>query len=178
MKIVNSELTDLPVISQLFDAAIRYQEKNGYEVWPRFSEELIVAEIDEQKHWKITEGNNVYCIFSVLYNDPIIWGMEKDLDHAVYLHRIAVHPEFKGKSCMKIIKAWAIEHAREKKKKFVRMDTWGRNENLRNYYIRCGFPYIGQQYLTQTEGLPQHYGGSELSLFEIKVDNDRKAIGK
>ena len=166
----NSQISDLPIIFKLFESAIAYQQKNGFELWPNFSDELILSEIRENKHWKITEGNDIVCIFSVMYNDPVIWGEEKNLDAAVYLHRIAVNPEHKGKSMMRIIKDWAIEHAKQNNKRFVRMDTWGNNEHLRNYYIQCGFNYIGQQYLKNTEGLPQHYGGSVLSLFEIAVD--------
>ncbi len=152
----------------MFDHAIEYQKKNGYELWPRFSEELIVNEITEKRQWKIMDGSAVTCIFSVMYNDPIIWGIEKDKDPAVYLHRIAVNPVFKGKGMMRLIKDWAIEHAKQNNKKLLRMDTWGNNENLRNYYISCGYKYIGQQYLKNTKGLPAHYGGDVLSLFELE----------
>lgn len=70
---------------------------------------------------------------------------------------------------MEVIRDWAIAHAKQEHKKFLRMDTWGNNESLRNYYISCGYRYIGQKDLEQTEGLPGHYGGSHLSLFEISV---------
>jgi GNAT superfamily N-acetyltransferase len=169
LHIVNSELADINFIFQLFGSAIEYQKKKGYELWPLFNEELIQAEIDEKRHWKIIEGDTIVCIFSVLYTDELIWGKEKDDEPSVYLHRITINPEFKGKGMMRIIKEWAEEHARQKKKKFVRMDTWGNNENLRTYYVSCGFNYIGQQYLTEVEGLPAHYGGSVLSLFQTEV---------
>ncbi len=169
MQIVNSTLSDIEVIYQLYNSAIEYQAKNDYELWPMFERQLIEADIREKRHWKILEGDVIVCILSVMYNDLIIWGKEKDKDPSVYLHRIAVNPDFKGKKIMSVIKNWAIEHAKEKSKKFVRMDTWGKNENLRNYYIACGFNYIGQQFLAEVEGVPRHYGGSELSLFEIKI---------
>ncbi|MCD6069477.1 MAG: family acetyltransferase [Bacteroidetes bacterium] len=168
LQIIHSESRDLDFIFSLFDSAIHYQKKKGYELWPQFSRELIEKEIGEGRHWKITEGDSILCIFSVLYNDPVIWK-EKDNEPSVYLHRIAVNPLFKGKGIMLLIKDWAIAHAKQQNRKYVRMDTWGRNENLRNYYISCGFTYTGQQYLAETNGLPAHYGGSELSLFEIKV---------
>jgi hypothetical protein len=168
LQITNSTLTDIDFIFKLFDEAIAYQKKNHYELWPRFSEELIKNEILEKRHWKIIEGENTLCIFSVLYHDPVIWG-EKDKDASVYLHRIAVNSLFKGKNLMACIRHWAIQHAKQEGKHYVRMDTWGNNENLRNYYIHCGFNYIGQQYLREVDGLPGHYGGSVLSLFEIEV---------
>ena len=168
--IINSTAADMEIIFRLFDFAIEYQKKNGYDLWPQFSREIIETEIKEQRHWKIVHNTSIACIFSVLYNDSIIWGTEKDKDPAIYLHRITTAPSFKGMGIMSIIKEWAIGHARSNQKRFVRMDTWGNNENLRKYYIACGFNYIGQQHLIQAEGFPAHYGGPVLSLFEIEVN--------
>lgn len=168
MQVIHSSINDLDTIFSFFNAAIDYQKKNGYELWPRFSRQLIEDEIRQKRHWKVTHEEKIACVFSVMYNDPVIW-MERDKDPAVYLHRIAVNPEFKGKGMVMIIKDWALNHAKEQNKKYLRMDTWGNNENIRGYYIRCGFNYIGQQYLAKTEGLPEHYGGSVLSLFQNEV---------
>jgi RimJ/RimL family protein N-acetyltransferase len=161
-------MPDLDTIFQLFSHAIHYQEKNGFQLWPQFSREMIENEIKEKRHWKILENEKAVCVFSVMYNDPVIWG-EMDKDPSVYLHRIAINPEFKGKRIMTVIKHWALLHAKKMRKKYLRMDTWGNNETLRNYYIKCGFNYIGQQQLTRTEGLPEHYGGNLLSLFQNEV---------
>jgi GNAT superfamily N-acetyltransferase len=142
LKVLNSDPGDLDFIFQLFDSAIDYQKKHGYELWPQFSKELILAEISGKRHWKITDGDTIACIFSVMYNDPVIWA-EKDVEPSVYLHRIAVNPVCKGKGMMSFIKEWAGEHGKQQGKKYLRMDTWGNNESLRNYYISCGFNYIG-----------------------------------
>jgi hypothetical protein len=168
LKVVNSNSADVDFIFKLFDSAIDYQKKNGYELWPQFSKQLIETEIAEKRHWKLLDGETIVCIFSILYKDPVIW-QEKDHDPSVYLHRIAINPAFKGKGIMKDIKAWAMQHAVENDKKYVRMDTWGHNASLRSYYINCGFNYIGQQHLKDVDGRPVHYGGSVLSLFQIEV---------
>jgi ribosomal protein S18 acetylase RimI-like enzyme len=168
MEISNSTINDLDTIFELFSSAIAYQKKKGFELWPEFSRRMIETEIREKRHWKISDNGTIACVFSVMYNDPVIW-MEKDKDPAVYLHRIATRPEFKGRGMVKLIKDWATEHARQNNKRYLRMDTWGNNESMKNYYIKCGFNYIGQQHLQRTEGLPEHYGGSVLSLFENEV---------
>jgi len=168
LSIENSQPADVEQIFRLFDAAIAYQEKNGYELWPRFSESLIEEEISEKRHWKVLEGERIAGVFSVMYNDPVIW-LERDADPAVYLHRIAVNPDFKGRGLMLIIREWAKQHALQQGKTFVRMDTWGTNESLRKYYEHCGFDYLGKQQLPETDHGPAHYGGSFLSLFQLKV---------
>lgn len=164
-KIQPSERSDLGFIFSLFESAVQYQKQNGFNLWPQFSRELIETEIREGRNWKIVSENEIACVFSVLYNDPVIWK-ERNAEPAVYLHRIAINPEFKGRKMMHVVKDWAIAHARENGKKFVRMDTWGDNEKLRRYYIACGFEYLGQQHLDKPE---EHYGGSVLSLFQIEV---------
>lgn len=168
MEVCNSSLEDMETIFRFFESAIEYQKKNGYPLWPQFSKELIENEIKEKRHWKIIDNGAITAVFSVMYNDPVIWG-ERDKDPSVYLHRIAVNPHHKGRGIMKVIRRWGLLHAKETNKKYLRMDTWGNNETLRNYYIKCGFIYIGQQELYKTEGMPEHYGGNLLSLFQNEV---------
>ncbi len=50
------------------------------------------------------------------------------------------------------------------------MDTWGDNEPLIAYYQSCGFQFLGLTTLQKSEGLPKHYEGACLSLFEIEVN--------
>jgi len=130
LQIVNTTFADIDFTFKLFDSAIEYQKKNNYELWPQFSKELIETEIAEKRHWKILDGDTIVCVFSVLYNDPVIWE-EKNNEPSVYLHRIAINPTFKGKGIMNAVKNWAIQHAKENGKKYVRMDTWGNNETGR-----------------------------------------------
>jgi len=168
MQIQNSTIQDIETAFSLYRAAVDYQRINGYNLWPEFERGLIEKEILENRHYKIIDGNDIACMFSVVYNDPIIWE-EKDREPSVYLHRIATNPTFKGKGLMHMIKKWAAEHARQNGKKFIRMDTWGDNEKLKAYYVNCGFTYLGQKSLPQPNPLPQHYWGTTLSLFEIAL---------
>ena len=106
MEIINSTLADLEFIFHLYNSAIKYQKKKGYDLWPQFSRQLIETDINENRHWKIMEDKEIVCILSVMYNDPVIWGIEKNKDPSVYLHRIAINPLYKGKKVMTIIKNW------------------------------------------------------------------------
>jgi ribosomal protein S18 acetylase RimI-like enzyme len=168
MKIQNTVIADLDIVLQRYRDAIDYQRKHGYNLWPEFDRQMITKEILEGRHWKMTEDEQVACVFSVVYSDPVIWK-EKDLDDAIYLHRIATNPEFKGRNFISRIVQWSKEHARENKRQYIRMDTWGDNENLSNYYIRAGFKFLKKQHITKDENLPPHYWGIYLNLFEIDL---------
>jgi ribosomal protein S18 acetylase RimI-like enzyme len=96
----------------------------------------------------------------------LLWG-EKDKNNAIYLHRIATHPDYKGRQLINRIIDWSLIHARKAGRKFIRMDTWGDNDRLSNYYIKAGFRLVGKQFITKNESLPEHYWGIYLNLFEM-----------
>ena len=61
-------------------------------------------------------------------------------------------------------------------KEFVRMDTWGDNQKLIDYYTNCGFSYMGLTGILSDERLPKHYQGISLSLFEIPIKDHEQPL--
>ncbi len=169
MKIINSDPDDIDIIFKLYDEGTAYQKSVAEKHWKGFPRSLIEKEIREKRQWKIMVGEEVACVFSIAFNDPVIW-QEKDKDPAIYIHRIATNPLFRGNSFVKHISGWAVEYAKDNGKRFIRMDTGSGNEKLNNYYVHCGFTYLGIIRLGDTENLPEHYKGGSSSLFEIKID--------
>lgn len=166
--ILNSNPGDIGRIFSLYGDAVAYQKTKFNKHWLPFDREMVEKEIEDGRQWKIMEGDDVACIFAIAYDDPFIWG-EKNADPAIYIHRIVTNPLFKGRNYVKKIIDWAKEHATEKEKRFIRMDTWGDNEELISYYKNCGFDYLGSITPTATENLPKHYSAIYLGLFEIAL---------
>ncbi|NIG56636.1 GNAT family N-acetyltransferase [Chitinophaga sp. Cy-1792] len=168
MTIVNSTMADIDRLFEMYDAASVYmKEKGAPSPWQGFERTKVAAEIEEARQWKVVENGEITAVFLTTYNDPHIW-QEKDQDPAVYIHRIATHPEHRGKGYVQDIVDWAREHAQEKGKKFVRLDTGAGNKPLINYYIRCGFNFLGDVYINSPE-LPAHYRGGTFALLEIEL---------
>jgi RimJ/RimL family protein N-acetyltransferase len=168
MSIANSTTEDIDTIFQLYDEAVKFQKTVFNKQWQGFERSLIETEIAENRQWKIVIDDQVACIFAITFNDPLIWK-EKDQDPAIYIHRIVTNPEFRGGAYVKEIVKWSKDYAKSLQKKYVRMDTWGDNEKLREYYVSCGFEYLGITVMENTLGLPKHYEGLSLSLFEIEL---------
>ena len=80
------------------------------------------------------------------------------------------NPSYRGNNFVVEIVKWAREFGKENDKSFIRMDTWGDNQKLIDYYVKCGFDFLGIITPTGQEKLPKHYTGITLSLFEIKID--------
>ena len=166
MHIENSSIADIDEIFRFYDLAIEFQKKVSDQHWLPFERSLVEKEIAEQRQWKIIIDGRIVCVFCIAWNDPQIWG-ERDKEPSIYIHRIVTHPDFRGKNFVVEIINWALVYGREKERKFLRMDTWGDNAKLREYYTKCGFKFLGVVKPASPELLPAHYADITLSLFEI-----------
>ncbi|MEQ7801304.1 GNAT family N-acetyltransferase [Pedobacter sp. ASV1-7] len=168
MKFIQSTHQDIDGIFQLYNYATTYQGEVGTLKWQGFERSMVEKTIDQHLQWQIMLDDELACVFTLTLNDPLIWE-EKDKDPAIYIHRIATNPKFRGKHFVKHIVEWVKKYALENGKLYVRMDTGSGNERLNNYYISCGFNYLGVVKLKNTAGLPKHYQDGSFSLFEIKL---------
>lgn len=169
MQIENSTINDIHEIFRLYKAATEVQKQKQVVPWPEFDRKLIETEISENRQWKMVIDNQVACIWATTMNDPQIWE-ERNNDPSIYLHRIATHPDFRGKNLVERILQWAINHAKENSKQFIRMDTVGNNIGLINHYQKYGFEFAGPIKLKNTNGLPAHYHNATVSLFQKVVN--------
>ncbi|MDQ6787968.1 MAG: GNAT family N-acetyltransferase [Acidobacteriota bacterium] len=171
MQITPCAPEEIQTIFDLYDKAIEFQKTKSDKHWQTFDELLIGNEIRENRLWKIIEGKEIACIFSIAYSDPLIWGKEFD-EPSLYIHRIVTNPLFRGRGYVKVIIEWAKEFSKISEKKFIRIDTWGDNQKLNDYYQSCGFSFIRTVTPQDTGKLPKHYAHISLSLFEIRINSE------
>ena len=168
MKVALSTPHDINRIFELYEVATDFQKTKFNVHWPPFETSMVKREIDEGRQYKLMEKDQVAAIWAVAFRDPLIWK-EKDQDNALYIHRIATNPAFRGRQLVKKIVDWAVRYAQENRIDYVRMDTVGDNRGLIDYYQRCGFTFLGLDQLEDTDGLPAHYDQAKVSLFEIAL---------
>ncbi len=168
MKIKNSLKNDIDEIFRLYKIATDFQKTKDSAVWPTFEYQLIEKEILEKHQWKISIDNQIACVWATTFNDPNIWEA-LDVDQAIYIHRIATNPIFRGQKLVEEIINWSKEFAKSNNKKFIRMDTVGNNLGLISYYKKMGFDYLGLHKLANTSKLPAHYENASVSLFQISL---------
>lgn len=170
MTISNSTLDDIPEILRLYELARNYQKKKfPGNIWPEFDDDFIATEVIENRQFKIVIDDKIACIWAITYNDAQIWE-EKENGDAVYLHRIATNPDFRGMNFVQIIADWSKDFGTKENKKFIRMDTCGQNDRLINHYINSGFQFLGMKKLKDFSGLQEHYQNAYVCFFEIRLD--------
>lgn len=169
MKIENSTEADIPEIFRLYSEASAHQIRvKATVVWPTIPRELVETEIAENRQWKLLIEGQIACVWAVTFEDEQIWE-ERNADAAVYIHRIATNPAFRGQNFVAMIVHWAKAYARSLGKDYVRLDTIGENTRLIEHYIQAGFDFLGMFNMKNTEGLPGHYESGHVALFEIKL---------
>lgn len=169
MKTENCIISDIDEIFRLYKIASDYQKKKKkVVVWPNFKRSLVETEINENRQWKMLINGEVACIWAITFQDEQIWE-EKNKDNAIYIHRIATNPDYRGNNFVAKIVEWAKEYAKSINKQYVRLDTLGNNIKLIEHYKNAGFDFLGMFDLKNTDALPEHYHGAPACLFEIDL---------
>ena len=168
MEIKNTLAGDIPAVFKLYDFATAFQQKVGTNSWKGFEVSMVENEIAEDRHFVILDEGTISATFVITFNDPLIWK-EADLEPSVYIHRIATHPDFRGRNYVQKIVDWCVDFAKANRLKYVRLDTTSGNELLNKYYIKCGFTYKGISEIEWNETLQEHYKVGSFALFEIKI---------
>ena len=169
MIIKNVTPLDIDKIFTLYKIASNYQkEKKTVVIWPDFNREMVAIEIAENRQFKLLINSEIACVWAITFSDVQIWEDSKG-DSALYIHRIAVHPNFRGNKYIDKIVAWAKEFALKKDIQFIRLDTLGENQGLIDHYKNASFNFLGLFNLKNTSNLPDHYKLAPVCLFEIDL---------
>jgi len=166
-----SQLSDIEEIFRLYRAATQLMSEKGATAWPEFDRDMVISELQENRQFKFVVDGSLACIWAVTYSDPDIWG-DRNEDPAVYIHRIATNPAFRGRGFVSSIVAWARAHAKSQGLQFIRMDTVGENHGLISHYRSHGFDFLGLSKLENTKNLPGHYHNATVSLFQIDLSSE------
>ena len=172
MVIKNVTITDIEEVFKFYKIASEYQTaKKKVVVWPDFERAMVETEIAENRQFKLLINNEIACIWAITFSDKQIWE-ERSKDTALYIHRIATNPKFRGNNFVADIVTWAKEYVNQKNIQFIRLDTLGNNTKLIAHYKNAGFDFLGLFNLKNTDSLPDHYQLAPVCLFEINLFKD------
>lgn len=165
-KVENATIADLPFICELFEQAIAFQKSRNYTGWNNYDADFIKSDIEQGFLFKIIMNQDIICIFSVCFTDPLIWR-ESEKGDAIYLHRIILNREFAGSRAFEKVLAWAHGYANQKGLRFIRMDTWADNLKIIGYYKSYGFSVIENYKTSGSTELPVQHRNLDVTLLEL-----------
>jgi GNAT superfamily N-acetyltransferase len=168
LHIAHATAEELDTICELFEQAIEFQKRNNYIGWPSIDRSFVLRDIEKGLLLKVCKEDRIFGFFCICYNDELIWREMEKAD-AIYLHRIVLNQKFRGEKIFKHVLDWAVEIAKEKQLKFIRMDTWAENEKLIKYYKDHGFTFVENYRTADTSQLPVQHRNLHVSLLQYNL---------
>lgn len=167
--ITNTHTSEMDAVRNLFQKVIQFHKRRNHPVWSDIDTSTIHLDINLKRQFKIALRNEVLAVFTVLREDISIWGDRCKKD-AIYLHRIAINPDFKGKKLFDEILEWAKRKAENSNVSFIRMDTWAENKKLIAYYMKFGFEKVDIIVTSDSEELPIQQRNNRVILLQLEIE--------
>ncbi|GIP37949.1 hypothetical protein J31TS4_12290 [Paenibacillus sp. J31TS4] len=147
-RIVPAGATQLPLLTELYEEAARWQASRSPVHWPLECRENWTPDVERgYVHLLEEKATGAVAGMVILYPDPepfdrSIWPDPEA--SAAYLHKLIVRRTWEGQGLGELLLDWAEAECRRMGKRLLRLDCMGDNEGLNRYYPRAGFTYRGQ----------------------------------
>ena len=149
---------DLKKILEITNECAKKMISENIYQWNEFypSIEVFEKDLDSESLYVIEYKKNIIgCISISDYKDieyeNIAWKTE---DHNIYIHRLAVLPEFQGMGYAQKMMSYAEDYARKKLYYSVRLDTFSKNLKNQKFYEQRGYIKLGEIYFPKQSKYP------------------------
>lgn len=159
--IEKANIRDLLEIKKLTEkcaaALIRREIFQWNEFYP--SLEKLEQDIQDQELYKFTEEGQIIGIIVLTSTmdreyEPIEWHTENYRN--LYIHRLAVDPDFWGQGYAQQLMSFAEDFARKNKFQSVRLDTFSQNKRNQKFYESRGYQKLGDIFFPKQSEYPFH----------------------
>lgn len=72
----------------------------------------------------------------------------------IYVHRLAIHPNFQGRGYAQLLMDFAEEMALTKEAASIRLDTFSKNSRNQRFYEKRGYHRLGEIYFPKQSAFP------------------------
>ena len=137
-----ANINDLPQLKDVFEKIIHNMNKNNIQIWDEiYPCEFFSDDIENNRLYVLVEDNEIVSAFALCDSnageDYVKW--ESKHDKALYIDRFGVNVNYMRKGIGSIALKGAIELARDKGAKYLRLFVVDINEPAINLYIKNGF---------------------------------------
>lgn len=152
---------DLRQLMALTRACAKFMISQGIHQWNEHYPSVTAFEKDlNRKELYVFELEKtvIGCIvISTLKDDeylPISWLSETE--HNIYIHRLAILPEFQGHGYAQQLMDFAEDYAKSKGFESVRLDTFSQNKRNHRFYEKRGYQRLGNIFFPKQSTDPFH----------------------
>jgi len=153
---------DIDVVMDLLHARVSWLRKQGsdqWSTWQRWRPEIEQA-IAEHRVWILYETATSTPLGTLtVYDegDADFWSERERHVPALYLAKLATHPDRAGQDLGRLMLEFAMYLARTKQRTEVRLDVWRTSTQLHRYYQQQGWTHL------RTVETPERHSGALFS---------------
>ena len=152
-------LKDIDEIIKITKACARFMASKGIYQWNEhypnkaaFKNDVLRNELYVVESKKTLVGCVVISSFMDEEYVPISWLTENG--HNIYIHRLAIHPNYQGKGYAQKLMDFAEKFAKENNYSSVRLDTFSQNKRNQKFYELRGYKRLGDIYFPKQSQHP------------------------
>jgi len=142
--IVKASILDLEQLYVITKSCAKHMIENDIFQWNENypSKEVLQKDIELLQIWKLEENKVIVAIIVLTeiedeeYNE-VKW-LTKNYKN-LYIHRLAVHPNFQGQGYAQKLMAFAENYASENSYKSIRLDTFSKNIRNQKFYKKRNY---------------------------------------
>ncbi|CAM3437958.1 GNAT family N-acetyltransferase [Zobellia roscoffensis] len=156
-----AKLTDIPQILTVTKVCATAMIQQGIYQWNENypSKQAFETDIERGELYILQEDNQIIgsIVLSTLMDEeyvPIKWLTPTGKN--IYIHRVAVHPDYQGKGYAQKMMAFAENYARENRFESIRLDTFSQNKRNQRFYEARGFQRLGDIFFPKQSEHPFH----------------------
>lgn len=143
-----ARLSDIDTILKITKSCAIHMTAQNIHQWNEHypNKQAFISDVKRNELYVLEEKNNVIgCIVMSAQMDeeylPIQWLTPNDGN--IYIHRVAVDPEYQGQGYAQKLMTFAEQFARENKQRSVRLDTFSQNLRNQKFYEQRGYKKVG-----------------------------------
>ncbi|WP_346881712.1 GNAT family N-acetyltransferase [uncultured Algibacter sp.] len=152
-------IKDIDNILEVTKACAAFMVKQGIYQWNEFypNKKAFVNDFERKELYVLELENRIIgCITISTYMDkeyiPISWLTSNDKN--IYIHRLAVHPDFQGQGFAQQLMQFAETFAKNNNFTSVRLDTFSENKRNTKFYEKRGYKRLGDIFFPKQSKSP------------------------
>ena len=159
MTIKKASIKDLEQMYLITISCAKEMVLNGIFQWNEKypSKEILQKDIELEQIWKIEENEIIIGIIVLTAIEDIEYKNVKWLtinENNLYIHRLAVHPNFQGKGYAQKLMDFAEDFAKENKYNSIRLDTFSQNKRNLQFYEQRNYTKLEAIYFPKQSEYP------------------------
>ena len=150
---------DIDNIIEITKACAAHMIHNNIYQWNTYypSKQVFLSDIERSELYVLDiENKEKGCVTVSTVMDeeykPISWLTPSKKN--IYIHRLAVHPEYQGQGYAQNLMAFAENYARTHNYQSIRLDTFSQNLRNQKFYERRGYKKLGTIYFPKQSEHP------------------------